>query len=323
MPMDLRPLTLGELLDRSFSLYRAHFRTFVAIMALPAAFAAAFGLLVQLFPAVTQLAAAGGEAIDADALVLLAGLTAGMLLMLLLYTVAYTIALGATTAAVSELYMGRAASAASAYGHVRGRIGRLILLMLQIGLRLTAVAIAAFVVVVSLAMFFRMFGPVLGPALGVLVGVLIVMATALATGVMALRYALSVAAVVLEPITARQAISRSIELTRGSLGRVLALVVFAVIIAYITAALFQGPFVVAAAMAGPDTTMALGLNLIGALTGAVAGAISGPIMIVALALLYYDARVRHEGLDLQLMMQMLDAAPAIPIAPHPPAVLPG
>ena len=49
MSLDLRPLTLGELLDRSFSLYRRHFWLFVGIMALPSLLGLAFGLLVALF----------------------------------------------------------------------------------------------------------------------------------------------------------------------------------------------------------------------------------------------------------------------------------
>ena len=35
---DLRPLSLGELLDRTFTIYRSHFWVFVGIMAIPASF---------------------------------------------------------------------------------------------------------------------------------------------------------------------------------------------------------------------------------------------------------------------------------------------
>lgn len=34
--------------------------------------------------------------------------------------------------------------------------------------------------------------------------------------------------------------------------------------------------------------------------------LTAPIMIIGLALLYYDARIRDEGLDLQLMMSAID-----------------
>jgi hypothetical protein len=129
-------------------------------------------------------------------------------------------------------------------------------------------------------------------------------------GFMALRYALSVPALAVEEISANDAIQRSINLTRGSLGRVLVLVIFATIIVYITVLIFQAPLMMAAAVAGPDTPIAFWLNLIGAITGAIAGAISGPVMIIAFAVLYYDVRIRHEGLDLQIIMNRLTSSPA-------------
>jgi hypothetical protein len=84
------------------------------------------------------------------------------------------------------------------------------------------------------------------------------------------------------------------------------------IITYAAMAIFQGPFTVGALMAGPETSTAFWLNLVGAVTGTVGGAISGPLMIIALALLYYDVRIRNEGLDVQLMMATLDGDAALP-----------
>jgi hypothetical protein len=74
----------------------------------------------------------------------------------------------------------------------------------------------------------------------------------------------------------------------------------------------------AAAIAGPDTPLAFWLNLIGAVTGALAGAVSGPVMIIAFAVLYYDVRIRSEGLDLQIIMSKLGTPPA----PAPSGVSP-
>ena len=48
--------------------------------------------------------------------------------------------------------------------------------------------------------------------------------------------------------------------------------------------------------------------------------ISTPLMSIALALLYYDARVRQEGLDLQIMMDALDAPSADMASPRPSTV---
>ena len=41
------------------------------------------------------------------------------------------------------------------------------------------------------------------------------------------------------------------------------------------------------------------------LTGSVSGALTGPLLTISLALAYYDARVRKEGFDLQVMMAAL------------------
>ncbi len=46
------------------------------------------------------------------------------------------------------------------------------------------------------------------------------------------------------------------------------------------------------------------------------GVLVGPLVTIALALVYYDERVRKEAFDLQLMMQALDRnAPPAPPAP--------
>jgi hypothetical protein len=37
--------------------------------------------------------------------------------------------------------------------------------------------------------------------------------------------------------------------------------------------------------------------------------ISGPIMIIGLAMMYYDLRIRKEALDLELLLGHLDAPP--------------
>jgi hypothetical protein len=121
-----------------------------------------------------------------------------------------------------------------------------------------------------------------------------------------------VPALVLENITARNAIRRSVRLTKGSLGRAAVLAIFATIIAYAALFLLQGPFTIGVVMAGPGTNAAVMFSLLGAVAGTIGGAVTGPIMIIALAVFYYDVRIRKEGLDLQLMVADLDHPPATP-----------
>ena len=57
-PVELRPLSLGELLDRTFRLYRNHFLLFVSIMAIPAAFSIPANVLLLTFQGSVMNAAA-------------------------------------------------------------------------------------------------------------------------------------------------------------------------------------------------------------------------------------------------------------------------
>jgi hypothetical protein len=308
MSLDLRPLTLGELLDRSFSLYRRHFWLFVGLMVIPSLFTLMFAILGQLLPTLVQRPAAAAEF---DPLTMIPVLLAGagaFVLFVVGYLITYMLALGATTIAVSELHVGRHATIASAYGRVRGHVGDLMLLMLFLGLRLLGLFLAFIVVVFVVGIVVALATPVLG-------GLLVMFGTfggIIGIGIFSLRWALSVPALVLEQVTPSRAIRRSVALTRGNMGRTFLLVLFAMIITYAAMAIFQGPFTVGALMAGPETSTAFWLNLVGAVTGTVGGAISGPLMIIALALLYYDVRIRNEGLDVQLMMATLDGDAALP-----------
>jgi hypothetical protein len=303
MSLDLRPLTLGELLDRSFSLYRRHFWLFVGIMALPSVIALAFGLLVALF----NPQPAGPESVaDADPAEILGAVLwfgGAMIGMLIVYFVAYAVALGATTVAVSQLYMGQPSSIRDAYAPLRGRVGRLALLLVLVSFRL----IGVFLLMILAIGFASGLAAAGVPLLAALAGFVGVVGSGLLWVWMLLRYAVSVPAAVLEDETAAAAIRRSIALTRGSLLRVFALLAFTMVITYAVLAVFQGPFMVAGAMAGPDSSTFFWMNLLGTITGAVGGAFTAPLMIVAFAVLYYDLRVRNEGLDLQLMLAGLDA----------------
>jgi hypothetical protein len=160
-------------------------------------------------------------------------------------------------------------------------------------------------------------------ALAFVVAVVAVAAAFALSGWMALRYTVAVPAAVLEDIGAGSAIRRSVQLTKGSLGRVFVLLLFTMIITYAVMFVFQGPFLVASGMAGPESRAALLLALLGTVSGSIGSAFVSPLMIVAFAVLYYDLRIRKEGLDLQLMIASLDAGGSTEANPQASAVLPG
>lgn len=312
MAYDLRALSLGELLDRSFGLYRRHFLLFVGIMAIPSAAM----LLLSVFGQMLQAPGLSSETMDAaDSAMVMGAIAGGAVLLLVLmvfYWIAYAIALGATTVAVAEIYRGTLPSVVDSYRAMRGRAGRLAWLLFQIFVRL-AIVLFGGVAMGSLAG--AGLSLAVGPA-GMAVAIAGMMATMLVCFWMVLRYGVAVAPAVLEDSTASAAIRRSIELTRGHLWRVLILVVFAVIVSYAALGIFQFPFLVAAFMAGPETSTGFWLNMAGVVAGSIAAAFTSPLAVVAMAVLYYDLRIRKEGLDLELMIAGLTSgAPPSASAP--------
>lgn len=309
--MDFRPLTLAELLDRSFTLYRRHLWLFVGVMAIPSVFALAAGVISEYLGWVTRSSATAtaDDAASFETALLMGGLVGGMLLVMLVYVVVYMVALGATTLAVSEIYVGREVTIGQVYGRMRGRLGSLIWLMCITGFRVGLVGVGGILLVSVIS---GMLAILLSPIVAPLILLLGMIPIAVLCVYMMLRYGLAVPTLVLEDLGGGDAVRRSIALTKGHLWRVLVLGICATVIAYAAILLFQAPFLMGAFMAGPETTTAFWLNLAGAVFGTIGTTFTGPIMIIGLALLYYDVRIRKEGLDLQLMLAAIDGQRGAP-----------
>jgi hypothetical protein len=300
MPLDLRPLTLAELLDRSFSTYKRHLWLFVGIMAVPAAIAMAMAIVLRIFGATPP---APGTP-PAQVLRQMLPFMVGFLAFLLVYLLVHTFALGATAIAVSELYLGREITIAAAYRRVRPNAVRLVLLCLWGTLRM----VGAWTGLVAVTIAFGVLAAMLSPILAVLAFPIGFIGTGVITVFMTTRYGVSVPVVVIEEVPAGAGLRRSVELTRGNLGRVFLMILCAVIVTYATALIFQGPFTVASLVIGPGRPLSLVVGIVGAIVGSIGGMFSGPLMIIGLALMYYDLRIRKEALDLQLLLEHADAA---------------
>ena len=117
---NLQAMNTGELLDRTFSLYRHHFLLFVGIAAVP-----------QLFVLPLYLLLASAAQSGAGAAVMTAVSTVATAV---LYLVVYGLSLAATVFAVSEVYLGRPVTIQQAYGKMKTRALRVIWIFLLIGL---------------------------------------------------------------------------------------------------------------------------------------------------------------------------------------------
>jgi hypothetical protein len=317
MNLDLRPLTVSEFLDRTFSIYRHRFLLFVALMSPQAVLSLAATLLWATVTSPARLE----QGLDPERLsTFLIGAAIGIVVFVLIHWVFYVIGLGATAAAVSDLHGRMTPDAGSSFAAARRRVGSLLWVTLLMSLRLGGVALACFVLPIALLVAggdpFRP-GATPGPmAIIGLVLLLIAMVVAVVLVIwMGMRYAVAIPAVMLEAIGGGAGLARSVTLTKGLLLRVFLLMICSTMVTYASAMILQMPFVVAMLVAGADTTTGFWMNMIGTATGTAGQTLTAPIAAIGVCVLYFEARVRHEALDLQVMTDAL--APAGPATVPP------
>jgi hypothetical protein len=122
MATALRPLSTGELLDRTFSLYRSHFVLFMGIFALPHLCVLAFQCLALAFQT-------PGLNIRNALLTSGFGLIAALLSM-----VVAAASQAATVVAVSQVYLDRPAGVVDSFSKVKNQIVSVIGLSLRVGI---------------------------------------------------------------------------------------------------------------------------------------------------------------------------------------------
>lgn len=321
-PFELRPLAIGELLDRVFSLYKRHLSTVVGIMAVPSL----FNLLLALGMLTLQHARGGplftpGQRLDSPALMTTLIEVFGLILVaIVIYWIAYMLAVGAITVVIAEVYAGRDIGIGGAYARARQQLGRLLLLALLWWL---VIVVPAIVIVGIGAGFAVAMGRSSAAIIGILFMFLGLFALVGLSIWVSLRFAVAAPALVLEGVSVTDALRRSVFLTRGFLGRVFVLILCAALLAYTSIMLFQMPFNVASALAGKFSNVGFWLDMAGAICGTIGQTLTAPIMVIGVAVLYYDFRVRKEALDLQLMMNALDSQDGgLSMTPPPSPALP-
>ena len=110
MSVALRPLNTGELLDRTFSLYRSHYSLFLGIVAIPHLFLLAYQLLgVAILPNRKDLASIGYTMLWLCGFIFVNVLVAA-------------VSQAATVIAVSNVYLDRPANVLDSFSQVKGKI---------------------------------------------------------------------------------------------------------------------------------------------------------------------------------------------------------
>ena len=277
---DLRPMSLGEVLDKTFTLYRQHFFLFAGIATLPYLLILLFnfGALLLGKGALKPLAGSGFSTAG-----LLGGAIAGAFLGIAMFLLILGITHAATICAVSELYLGKETTVRKSYLQAKGNVLTVIGVIILAGLAAGVGMI--FLVIPGIYLFCKL--------------------------------ALSVPVAIVEKDSVVGSLERSMELTSGYFWQVFVLLLLVMVIQMVVGGLLQLPgtiFTVMAVMAKKEpTTTVLAYNYIAQFLSQV---LVGPIGTISASLMYYNLRVRKEGFDIQHLMNSLHTAPR-PLADLP------
>ncbi|MGA3032697.1 MAG: hypothetical protein ABSD70_05410 [Terracidiphilus sp.] len=318
MSYQLRPLSLGEILDRTAELYRTHFPLFGGISTIFASVMLGIQLLyvrslvLMGYPnlmANLRWGTAVAAVLEALAMLLLAGLS-----------------IVAINRAVSWVYLDQPASIRQAARSVLPRLRRYLWLMTTVAFRawspLAVLYVAYFVLLFTLMPHDLLTNPAAAQnavhnnptafiefGAGMLILAPLLLAATIYGVLMSLRYSLAVPACVVEDLPTGKAIKRSIELSKGSWGRIFVLGLLVGMIRLLLGMLFGFPIIILA-VKHPGQPMAMHWLVLEQLGIFLSNALIGPIYAIGLTLFYYDQRIRKEGFDIEWMMQAAGLAPA-------------
>ncbi|HEY0758318.1 MAG TPA: glycerophosphoryl diester phosphodiesterase membrane domain-containing protein [Acidisarcina sp.] len=324
MNTELRPRTLGEILDGTAQLYRSHFLLFVGIAVFPRA------LLL-----VTQLLQIGVDhVLELRHLPTLWFTVGASGISLLLYFAFVGLGLAASNRAVSALYLGQTATIAESYQEVKPHWIRYLGIMFLAALYSwgpTMIPYAGIFAVIGIdgKKFMPGTGVTAGPGTFAGLAVLGVAGLAMLVTVpfgiwMSLRYAVAVPASIFENAGVAASLKRSVYLTKKGRGRIFVMVLMIGIIFWVIAAVTEMPFVLQAFKAAKNHQQPPVISLVlSQIVSFFLYSVIGPIYGIAITLFYYDERIRKEGFDIEFMMQQANLSGGEPAIEPPTQLEPG
>ena len=286
---ELRPLTTGEILDRTFFLFRSNFWLYVGLASIAAG--------VNVLASIARLAFVHyGRMPVASPVTALVG-AAFTIVGSILYFAVYSVTHAATVSAVASIYLGQETSMGTALDAVKGHWLRYCLIAFW------QTWSAGWIFVLLVVPVFVM--SALGIRNGNLNGLVILLMTlafgSLVYGFIAyIRNSLAVPAAVMEDLPVRRAMRRSKQLAEGTKGRIflLLLLLFAL---YCVAGALQFPF--AMLLLRAPSTEHIAAQATSLFVAFIASSLIGPVASIGLCLFYFDQRVRKEAFDIEFLME--------------------
>jgi hypothetical protein len=315
---ELRPLTTGELLDRTFYLYRSNFWLFVGLASIAAGVNVVMQLLkllYQHFFGIFTLAHVTGPTASARSILQGGAFVVLSLASSVLYFAVYGVTQAATTSAVSAIYLGDSTSMKLALRAVAARWARFF------GISLWQLWSAGWIFTLLIIPPLVIFGLGMQSKMWI-AGIMFFLASlSLLYGIIAyIRNSFGVPAAVMEDLKVRRAMRRSKVLTAGSKGRIFLLFLFITVL-YFVALAIESPLLILLVRAKGPAQLLLGQAL-GLAIGFIASAVLGPVGAIGLCLFYIDQRVRKEGFDIEFLIERSGPAPVVAPVSSPVETVP-
>lgn len=295
----LRARTVMELLDATFRIYRENFVTFITLAAAVIIPISIINILVNLGTisgassfSSNPFDSSGTPNIRGD---VLAATCLGTLIVAVLGLAQTTIINGVVTWTTSERQFGRKLTLGEAWTEARPRLGKL-----ASGYFFFYIVLFGFTFGITLL-------SALCPFLLILFAVIIYIGLTVGAFISPV--------IMLENGTSSGAISRAHSLAKGRFWQLLGLAGLIVLISFIISLAFSA--LVSAALIANPRSVSVTTQIVNLITSSVLNIFITPILPIAMTLLYYDNRVRQEGLDLALQAIGPEARPNQVAAPLP------
>jgi hypothetical protein len=280
-PLALQPMGVGEILDAAIRLYRAQWKSLMAIVAIalvPITFLQAF-LTRSVGSPFPGDPAAVGAGVDSTLI------TSGVLTVIQLLVIQPFLT-AAVARASADVYLGHSVVVGPTFRYAVSRIHSIlwlsILLLLVVVLPGAVIGIAAALGAQEIAI-----------VLTVIAIVLLVMVF--------VRFVFGSTVLVVEGKKGSKALRRSLELAKGYFWRIVGTLLLAGIMAGLVEGILSIPGTAAFAAIGPGgwPFMAIGSSL--------AAIVTTPFTTLITVLLYFDLRIRKEAFDLEVMAQEMSS----------------
>lgn len=298
----LRPLTLSEILDRTFSMYKSRFWLFCGISAVGGTLL----LLIEIAQLTIQHAWRG---VGPQRMMLVSGGVSVVHLFVLF--IAYGVTQSATVYALSAVYLGRPVRIGDSLKVTMQHWFRYVLISIWQYFSFLWVPLALLIPAIVLLAIFATGSPAMSGVAVFAAGLAMLVGFPIGT-ILGIRNLLAVQASVDEQLGARAAMRRSKQLSKGAKGRIfVVLLIWAAL--YFVVGMLEMPLALAAGFAIAKGGEAVGAQAVLLVVNFLAHAVVFPVGLIGLSLVYFDQRVRKEAYDLELLMA--NGAPVAPVAP--------